>query len=244
MEHHFNDTLEQLLKTTSQSTSIGRLGEKTLHRVLKYCFEPNDQLHEVKLGRYHADIASKNEIIEIQSRSFNVLRAKLTYFLPIMPVRIVYPLVNTKHLVWVDTETGEVTKRRKSPKTGNLLEFFYELYKIKSFLDDQNLRFSIVSLDVVEYRNLDGYSADKKRGSSRNERIPEKFINVVEINSKEDYKLFLPHDLPDNFTTKDIASTQKISLRTAGLALNVLNHIGIVERVGKKGNSFLYAISK
>ncbi len=244
MEQLFNDTLEQLLKTSNESSSIGRLGEKTLHRVLKYCFEPNDQLHEIKFGRYHADIVNENEIIEIQSRSFNVLRAKLTYFLPIKPVRIVYPLVNIKHLVWVDTESGEVTKRRKSPKTGKLLEVFYELYKIKPFLTDENIRFSIVTLDVVEYRNLDGYSADKKRGSSRNERIPEKFIKVVEINNKQDYKVFLPDNLPENFTTKDIANTQKISLRTAGLALNVLNHIGTVERVGKKGNSFLYAISK
>ncbi len=240
MEDRFNNAVKHVSEIEENRSSIGRLGEKTLHKILKYFFEPEDAFHEVKIGRYHADIANDDEIIEIQTRSFNALRAKLTFFLEQKPVRIVYPMVNRKHLVWIDPETGETSSRRKSPKIGKPLDCFYELYKIKPLLDNKNLRLTIVFLDVVDYRNLNGYSRDRKRGSSRYERIPEKFISIIEINCREDYGVFLSNDLPDVFTSKDIQKQEKVALRNVQAALNVLYHLGVVEKVGKSGNTILY----
>ncbi len=240
MKQKFEQALKHSLSTTNNEATIGRLGEKTLHRVLKHCFEPDETKHEIKIQRYHADIVGDNEIIEIQTRSFNALRSKLSCFLKIKPVRLVYPLVKNKHLVWIDVESGETTKPRKSPKVGKLLDCFYELYKIKPFLTDKNFRLSIIIIDVVEYRNLDGYSKDQKKGSSRNERIPQNFWDVIEINSPKDYAIFLPEHLPTQFTSKDIATLQKMSTKNAGIALNVLHHVGAVKKVGKDRNSILY----
>ena len=80
-------------------------------------------------------------------------------------------MAQKKYLVWIDNENGEVTKRRKSPKTGNAYEIFFELYRIKQFLTHPNLRFKIVLIDLAEYRNLDGWSKDKKKGTTNGDRV-------------------------------------------------------------------------
>ncbi len=239
-EEKFNNAFNIIESANRQQSSIGLLKEKTLHKILKYSFEPNDELHEVKIGRYHADILNENEIIEIQTRNFNAIRKKLSFLLDVKPVRVVYPLVNNKYQVWIDLQTGELTKRRKSPKVGRLLDCFYELYKIKSLLRDERLRFTIVVLDVLEYRNLDGYSENKRRGSSRNDRIPERLVDVIEINNIEDYKKILRESLPEPFNSKDIHKQCNVTLRIARTALNVLSHVDAVEKVGMQGNTILY----
>jgi hypothetical protein len=66
-------------------------------------------------------------------------------------VTVVYPVARTKWLVWIDEETGAVTKKRKSPKLGRPYEILRELYRIKPLLKNNNLRFCIVLLDIEEY---------------------------------------------------------------------------------------------
>ena len=48
----------------------------------------------------------------------------------------------------LDTETGELTPRRKSPKTGTIYQIIPELYKIKMFISNPRLHF-IISLIVA-----------------------------------------------------------------------------------------------
>ena len=47
---------------------------------------------ELDTVNYVADIFAQGEIIEIQTRQFNRMRDKLTAFLPLYPVTIVYPI--------------------------------------------------------------------------------------------------------------------------------------------------------
>ena len=98
---------------------IGCLGEKILHVVLKQYLEPDPSFHEVKIGRYVADIAGDSGVVEIQTRNFSALKKKLAAFLPHYPVTVVTPIPQIKWLSWIEEQTGEVTKKRKSPKTGN-----------------------------------------------------------------------------------------------------------------------------
>lgn len=225
--------------------SIGTLGEKNLHAVLKQYFEPCIENQEIKIGKYVADIVSDNKIIEIQTRAFNLLRKKLDAFLAleeISEVKVVYPIAKTKWLCWIDKDTGEVSKKRKSPKTGNIYDAFYELYKIKQQLVNPKLSFCFVLLDITEYRYLNGWDINKKRGSSRCDRIPNDIIEIVNIQDKKDYIKFLPSSLPSRFTTKDYAKHTKLNLYSSQTALNVLNHIGTIKRVGKISNMILYEI--
>ncbi len=232
---------EVVLKEKACS-GIGTLSEKTLHAVLKNYFEPDKTRHEIKIGTYYADIFTKEEIIEIQTRHFNKLRNKLTYFLDIYPVTIVYPIPYQKWVYWIDEESGEVSGGRRSPKKGNIYEAFLELYKIKSFLTHERLRVCLVLVDIEEYRRLNGWSKDRKRGSHRSDRIPVSLQKQLYIRSLEDYKLFLPENLPATFDSKEFAKVANISIRLAQVGLNILLEVGVVVRIGKKGRAYLYKV--
>lgn len=86
---------------------------------------------------------------------------------------------------------------------------FIELYKIRPYLSNPNLHLKLALLDMEEYRLLNGWSRDKKKGSERYDRIPVKFAEEVCIDRREDYMQFVPYDLPEQFTAKDLQSTPK-----------------------------------
>ena len=237
----FKQACDRVLdKATPAAGGIGTLGEKTLHSVLKNYFEPDESRHEIKVGRYVADISSENGIIEIQTRHFNAIRQKLPCFLEQSHVTVVFPVAETKWLFWIDETTGEVTKKRKSPKIGRPYEIFSELYKIKNLLCSPGLKLCVVLLELEEYRTLNGWSRDKKKGSTRYDRIPVNITGEVCINSPADYMKLIPESLESSFTVKDFKGASGLTLYDSGLALNVLHYVGAVERIGKKVNAHVY----
>jgi hypothetical protein len=220
---------------------IGTLGEKTLHSVLKLYMEPDTSRHEIRVAGFVADIVSGDRIVEIQTRSFNALRDKLARFLAQTEVTIVYPVAQTKWLLWIDEATGELTKRRKSPKIGMPYEVFYELYRIKSLLTHPNLTIAVLLLELEEYRFLNGWSRDKKKGSSRYDRIPIDIAEELFIRGPDGYGKLIPPSLSADFTVKAFKAASGLSLYASGQALNVLYSVGAVVRTGKKGNAYVYA---
>lgn len=221
---------------------IGTLGEKTLHAVLKRYFEPFSDSHEQKIGRYIADIVGENGIIEIQTGSFNRLPPKLDCFLDVAAVTVVYPLAKIKWLSWLDESTGDVTKRRKSPRQGSICDALFELFYIKDYLLRENFRLCIVLLEVEEIRFLNGWSRDKKKGSVRHDRYPVEILEEVYFTNQADYRQFVPKILTENFTAKDFAAATKLSPRKSSMALSVLMSLEVLERIGKLGNAFIYKI--
>lgn len=239
----FQNTCNMILQEERKRNQIGTLGEKTVHAVLKNYLEENKNLHERKIGSFYADIAigdPVSHIIEIQTRNFNVLRKKLSYFLTIANVTIVYPIPHIKWLQWIDIDTGEISNRRKSPKRGNICMILPELYKIKDFLKHPNINLHIMLIDMEETRLLNGWSKDKKKGSSRYDRIPICLKEEYKIEAVTDYKSFIPDDLPEKFTSRDYEKVCKLSRSKAQTALNILNYMEVVERVEKKGNLYIY----
>lgn len=236
----FQNACELILTRDKQESGIGTYGEKTLHMVLKNYLEPDSSLHEVPVGSFIADIFKNGAITEIQTRDFNRLRKKLEFFLENYIVTIVYPVAGAKWLVWIDPDTGEMTKRRKSAKRGTGREIFDELYKIKPLLRHKNLRLCILLLELEEYRRLDGWSSNRKRGSSRYDRKPLDIIDRINISCPEDYSLLIPETLDREFTSEDFKAASGLSLSSSRTALNVLYSVGAVGRKGKRGRSILY----
>jgi hypothetical protein len=222
---------------------IGTLKERTLHAVLKNHYEPDRRCHEQPFLGYIADILNNTGITEIQTRDLYTMRKKLETFLPVIPVTVVYPAVRQKWLIWIDPETGEVTSKRRSPKTGTPYVIFSELYGIKSLLTQPNLRIKVVMVDVEEYRRLDGWSRNKKRSSSRCERIPVGIGNEITVNNLSDYIKLIPDTLPDVFNTTDFAKCAGLSKTGAQNALNVLYSIGTVIRSGRDKKGYYYKIA-
>lgn len=221
-------------------TSIGTYMERTLHAELKRLLEPDETRHEVRYKGYIADILNEDGIIEVQARSFERLRGKLSCFLADVWVTLVFPAVRQKWLVWVDPETGETTKKRRSPKAGTVCSALPELYKIKPLLCHDNLRVLIIPVDVVDYRSLTGWSADKKRGSTRMERIPVSFGDAVTLDHAGDYRKLIPAALAEPFTAAAFGSQAKLNSRNTWYALSLLTDMGVLVRCGKRANAYLY----
>ncbi|MCH5264494.1 MAG: hypothetical protein J1F02_01240 [Lachnospiraceae bacterium] len=237
----FNQAAAKILSREHENHGIGTLGEKTLHAVVKNYVEPEEDFHEVPLEGYVADIYREGQVFEIQTANFNTMRAKLETFLPRYHVTIVYPVPATKWLRWIDEETGEVTDRRKSPKKGTPYEIFKELYKIKSFLKNPNLSLCILLIDVEEYRLLNGWSQDRKKGSCRHDRVPLELVEEIHVDCLEDYRMFVPPQL-EEFGAREYAKASKLTVKRAQTALNILHHLGVVKRTGKEGRRYLYEV--
>ena len=237
----FHQAIERIVNQERERYGIGTLSEKTVHAVVKHYMEPNEAYHEVPLEGFVADIFREDAVTEIQTAHFNVLRRKLDKFLPLYPVTIVYPIPAVKWVIWVDPGSGAEVSRRKSPKKGSPYQAFNELYKIKSYLGDPNLRILFLFIDMEETRLLDGWSRDKKRGATKYDRIPLELVDEMLFERVEDYRMMIPPEL-SGFTTREYAKSTKIPLSHAQTALNIFYYLNVVERIGKKGNSYLYEV--
>ena len=236
----FEQAKAKIIGKDRQRLQIGTLSEKTVHAVVKNYYEPDEDKQEIPIEGMYADIFTGNEIIEIQTRSFDQVRKKLDRFLPKYPVTVVLPIPDTKWLIWIDEETGELSTPRKSPKKGSEYSAFKELYKIKPYLKKEGLTIVLLFLDMEEYRLLNGWSKDKKKGSSRYDRIPVQITKEVCFKQSRDYEILLPNTLVGEFTSSEFAKAVKINARQANLVLNILLYMDVVKRTGKRGKAFVY----
>ncbi|MBQ9132997.1 MAG: hypothetical protein IJX64_00540 [Clostridia bacterium] len=242
--NRFENALAAAKQNDAFAGSIGTLSEKTLHSVLKYYLEPCDDFHEVAVGRYVADIMRDGCITEIQTRSFNRLRDKLAAFLKDYPVTVVFPIAKTRWYYVTDSESGEVSEKKKSPRRGSVYDAFKELYKIKMLLGSENLYFHFVLLEITEYRRTVRKSRRNHKGVELVERIPNAIEEEVFLDGKEDFQKLIPEGLPDTFTSKDFAKAIKRPRSLAQTALNVLESVGTVKRIGKDGSrAYVYKIN-
>lgn len=233
MDTTFEETLDKIYQSSSQG--IGTLSEKTLHAFIKHYLEPNESFHEIKLNRYVCDIFDGQKITEIQTRQFFKLIPKLECYLSDYPVCIVYPIPYIKYLSWIDVESGEVSKPRKSPKRGQCADAVMELYSIRHLLDHPNLSIHLLFFNVLETRYLNGWSSDKKKGSQRADRRPSEFVKSVILKNTQDYDVLIPLDIEQPFTSKSISKELKLSVRKAQVLLNVLKRLKRIEEMAVKG---------
>lgn len=240
----FVNAKDKIIGKAHNNNGIGTLSEKTLHAVLKLYYEPDEDKHEVAMSGYYADVYNDKGIIEIQTRQLNKLRDKLSVFLQDYHVTVVYPLPFNKWLSWVNPDNGEVQGRRKSPRHFTEYDAFYELYKIKSYLKNPNLSINLVLMDMEEYKLLNGWSYDKKRGSTRYDRVPVGIRRIVKFDRIEDYMQLVPADLKEDFTVKDFAMAAGVSVEASRYTLNILNYLEIVKRTGRVKNGYVYNVTE
>ena len=112
-------------ETVHASGGIGTLSEKKMHSVIKYFIEPDASKHELRVGNSIVDVKYESGVFEVQIASFNVLRKKLPSLLISNCVTVVHPIPFEKHIVKLNAVTGEIGKRRKSPKRGSFFDAFF-----------------------------------------------------------------------------------------------------------------------
>lgn len=233
-------------KVSDKGSGIGTLREKRMHKVLKDYFDPDISHQEIPHLGYVADIKNPSGIIEIQTASLAPLYPKLAAFLPDDTVTLVHPMIENKTLSWIDPQTGDISPRRKSPLHETPLDGLVDLYNIRSHLSSPNLKIRLVFLDVDEYKYRDGWSRDRKKGAHRYERIPVALNSIVCLDCPQDYLMFIPEsirEMKEGFTTKDYASAIKKNTKYAYYALTSLLCAGVIQKIGKVRNSFVYTIN-
>ncbi len=217
--------------------TIGSLKETPFHAALKQLVSPPGSRFEVPVEGYVIDVVAPNMLIEVQTRSVGKLRPKLGALLPCHKVRLVIPLAQTK---WIEKRGPDGTgTRRRSPKRERPLHVFAELVGIADALSHPNLEIEAVMTDQLEVREHVPGKAWRRRGwvvtgrelIAVNERIL--FRETADL-----HRLLPAFDAP--FTTRELAEREAVTPRLAGQALYTLHRVGELERVGKRGNAYLY----
>lgn len=236
----FERACREAVGAERERNGIGTLGEKTLHAVLKRYIEPDADNHEVKIGRFVADVVGKDGIFEIQTGSFTPLRPKLEMLLDYTTVTVVYPMAAVKLLSWIDPETGEVSKPRRSPRRMKPCDAFYELIKIKYTLDNPNFRLKLILLELHEQRLPEPKHGGHSRGSKRVDRIPTRLLEEIDLTCPQDYTMFIPDSLPKEFTISELAKANGVHYECGQRALRVLEYLELVRQCGSRGRVKLF----
>lgn len=255
----FDSICREVAAEGLDGAGIGTMAEKRMHKSLKRYICSDGSCHEVRIkpdgnpstegrekgesgrGGYIADIYRDGQIFEIQTAGFYPLKKKIEFYLKNtdFTVTVVHPLIAQKWSVWVDPETGETTKRRRSPKKEKLTDLLPEIFWLSDHLDSDRLYFRALIIEAEEYRMLDGWSRDKKKGSTRYERIPVALTDEVSFSSKEVAGL-IPDTLNMEFTAPEFSKATGLRGRKAYYALKLLCIVGAAEKGEKRGRSFVY----
>lgn len=230
-------------KQEGKEPVIGTLNEHTLHLALKNYFEPDPAFHEQKYKGFVADVKRGEEIIEIETRSFSNVKRKLEAFLSDCRVTVVYPVAEEKWIVLLNPVTGEVGPKRKSPKKGRPCDVFYEMYKLRPFLKNENLAFRLVKMQLVEYKRKEPGRRGRK-STVREERIPVGISGTLDIRCPKDYEKLVDSIPEGEFTAAQFAGANKMKPRYAWSALQVLLTVGVLAPAGKRGRALLYRRSE
>lgn len=220
------------------SPHVGTLGEKPLHASLKEWYRrPGDEV-EVPVDGFVVDLVRGDLLIEIQTRSFSKMKRKLAVLLDEHPIRIVHPIAVDRWIVRLGDD-GEVLGRRRSPKHGAVHDLFSELVAFPELINSPNLTIEILLTREDEIRRHDPTKAWRRRGWVVEERH---LIEVVEshvFSGAEDLAALLG-DVPDEFTTSDVASAASCTRRVAQQMAYCLRNAGGITMVGKVGNAVTY----
>ena len=231
---------------------IGLLAEKRLHGLLKRWVLDDAACHEVKVvgrgekkRRFVADILTpEGEIVEVQTGKLYPMRSKIAFYMEETdhPVTVLHPLFLEKRISWLDAHTGEVAARKKSPLHEKPLHGLAELKPYIHLLGSPRFTVCFPSLEVEEYRLLDGWGKKGKRGSHRYELIPVALLDTLWLRTREDYAALFPADprLAAPFTAK--AFSRVTHLRGYALydVLAVFEGLGVIEKCGKEGRAALW----
>ncbi|MCW3978643.1 MAG: hypothetical protein NWE79_05355 [Candidatus Bathyarchaeota archaeon] len=218
------------------------MGERSLHAATKSWYaRPGDQT-EVRVDDYVVDIVRGDLLIEIQTRNFPALRAKLRRLIRDNEVRLVHPIPQRKWIVRMDSDGETVLSRRRSPKRGRVEDVFSELIYMPRLVKDPNLSLEVLLVHSEDVWIDDGMGSWRRRHWSIHDR---RLLDVVErvlFETPEDFIGLLPPTLPEEFTAKDLSQALMLRPNVAQRMAYCLRHMGSIEAVGKRGRALLYRI--
>lgn len=238
----FYDIVTSATRAEHERFNIGTYKEKELHIILKRYYEPDTTYHEIPTNGFIADINRDGIITEIETSGFSGLRPKLNAYLPEYKVRLVYPLAEKKYVSWIDPESAEISPRKKSPKKMDIYNVLAEMVYILPYVKNENLEILAPRLEIDEYRILDGWSRDKKRGATKYEKIPTDFYGTLTLVTDDDYICAIPETCRNGFTVPEFMRAAKTASRPSYAIVKVLCERGVIVQDGKVGRAAHYSL--
>ncbi len=218
------------------------MNEHSLHSEIKnWCSLPGDRF-EVKIDDFIVDIVRHALLIEIQTRNFSAIKMKLTRLLENHEIRLVYPIPQLKWIVHV-TKSGEMIRRRKSPRKGRLVDLFYELVNTPSLVKEENFSLEVLMIEEEELRCNDCKGSWRRRGISIKDRRLMNVNSKILFKNEKDFLRFLPNSLIDPFTNKEFAKLTGVSINLARRITYCLRKMGAITPTGKKGKELIFKVS-
>ena len=229
------------MKEAKTKSAIGTLSERSLHRFLKNYMEPQECFQEVPVCGIIADIYRDGKIYEIQTGSVTPLVQKLIRIPEGQPVEWVLPIVYRKYICTISPK-GEFLRRRKSPKTGQWSQLFYQLPRMLPAVARKNLTVRLIALDVEELRCSVPNEKVGKVWAKRLDRVPVQVREELVLHAAEDYLHILPQALPEVFTQAQLRKASGMSARAVSGALYFYKSTQLIEECGRQGREKLYRI--
>ena len=222
-------------------SGIGLINEKPLHASLKQWYARPGDRFEVPVDGFVIDIVRDDLLIEIQTRNFAAINAKLCKLTRSYEVRLVYPVVQEKWIVR-SADDGSMWVRRKSPKRGRLEDLFWELVSIPQLLSHPNFSLEVLMIRAEEVRRY-----DRKRKRRRKDWVVEgrRLVDVLDRRlfvEAADWLAFVPDGL-QSFTTKDLAATAATRRDLAQKMAYCLRQARMIELIGRQGRANMYRVA-
>jgi len=220
-------------------TVIGTLNEGSLHAALKEWYAKPGDLVEHPVDGFVADLVRGDLLIEIQTGGFGPLRSKLERLTHRHTVRLVAPVAVNRTIVRLSAD-GKVLGRRRSPKHGHFEDVFARLTSIPTLIERDSFELHVLLTEEEEVRTHSPGRARRRNGWVVVGRTLIEVRRQRLFHTPLDLAGLLPADLPDVFSTADVARSAGITRRLAQQMVYCLRATGTVELAGKKGNSLLY----
>jgi hypothetical protein len=225
---------------------INTYNESPLHAALKsYIAQPGDEF-ETSVDGYIIDVKRGDLLIEVQTRLFSAIKGKLNKLSEKHHVHLVHPITLQKWIVKSAIPGDPISKpsRRKSPYRGSPLHIFAELVSIPKLIHNPNFTLEVLYTHEEDVRHWVG-----KKRAWRRKGWAIKYRKLIEVvghelySSASDFTTLLPGELPESFTTHDLATFCHCNKRLAGQMAYCLREMGVLDHIGKRRNAYLYQIS-
>lgn len=247
-ELRFSRICREELSREKERDGIGLLEEKRLHSIFKRWICDDFDTHEQKVpGRgeksrkFVADVLTKDgEIFEIQTADLYPMRKKIEFYMTQTDhkVTVLHPLIGKKQILWLHPDGGEVTPAR-SPLHEDVLHGITQLKPFLPYLCNGRFHLIFPVIEAEEYRLLDGWSKDGKRGSHRYELLPRALTAVYRLSTREDFGACFP-EMPAEFTAKEFGKSTRLRGYDLYDTLAVFEGLGIIEKCGTRARATLW----
>ncbi len=214
----------------------------SLHQQLKLHYVADEDRHEVEVDGFRIDaIDDQGRLIEVQCASLMAIRDKIRKLTVNHQVVVVKPLSAKKKLLKKARRNGKVQSSRYSPAHQTLADVFLELVHFTQAFPHPNLQLDVLLTEQEEIR-VPPKRRTWRRKFSVQDRTLVKVIESHSFRSPQELWNCLELELPDTFTTAELAEKGKMPRWLAQKAAYCFKKMSLIEPCGKQGNAIEYRL--